>query len=349
MFARPFAALLTEEIALYSFVRVEVRSYQNVSNASRLIKYNKRIEIRIRPAHVMSPESPSGPADHSFAIVTPTYLPDLQRCRLLAESLDRYAPDVPHYLIVDRRDYSAFRDLQRGRRRLIESESLVGKWMWRMPGRNGFWLSIKAPPVRGWIIQQILKLACCDIVPERTLVFCDSDTAFLRSFTRENLLIDGKVGLLDVDFCDELTRRWTQTARRLLGLPGVEGGFRNHVGNMICWNRETVKAMRSRIEMSTGLSWKIALARTLHFSEYILYGVFVREGLGYQNVDHLPSAVPLVKPSWAMQLETDEAISEFFSHFDPATIAVMIHSKDGIEPERIRHHLQRVWDQTGSA
>jgi hypothetical protein len=297
----------------------------------------------------MSTESLSERTDHSFAIVTPTYFPDLQRCRLLVESLDRYAPDVPHYLIVDRRDFATFRHLQRGRRRLIESEALVGKSMWRMPGRHGFWLSIKAPPVRGWIIQQILKIACCDVVPERTLVFCDSDTAFLRRLTRENLLIDGKVGLLDVDFCDELTRRWTLTARRLLGLPGFEGGFRNHVGNMICWNRETVKAMRNRIEMETGMSWRIALARTLHFSEYMLYGVFVREGLGYQAVDHLPSTVPLVKPSWAMQLGSDGALSEFFSGFDPATIAVMIHSKDGIEPERIRQHLQRVWDQTGSA
>ena len=337
------------EAALCSLVRLEFRTYRIVSNASRMIKYNWSIEIRNRQAPAMSAESPAGQPDHSFAIVTPTYLPDLQRCELLAESLDRCAPDVPHYLIVDRRDGSAFRHLQRGRRRLIESEALVGKWMWRTPGRNGFWLSIKAPPVRGWIVQQILKIACSDIIPERTLVFCDSDTAFLRRFTREHLLIDGKVGLLDVDFCDELTRRWTQTARRLLGLPEFEGGFRNHVGNMICWNRETVRAMRSRIEMSTGLSWRIALARTLHFSEYMLYGVFVREGLGYQAVDHLPSAVPLVKPSWGARLGSDEAISEFFSHFDPHTIAVMIHSKDGIEPERFRHHLQRVWDQTSSA
>jgi hypothetical protein len=142
--------------------------------------------------------------------------------------------------------------------------------------------------------------------------------------------------------------RWTKTARRLLGLPASAVGFRNHVGNMICWNRETVKAMRSRIEISTGLNWMVALARTLQFSEYMLYGVFVREVLGYQAVDHLPSTVPLVKPSWGAQLGSDEAISEFFSHFDLDTIAVMIHSKDGLEPVNFRHHLLRVWEQTGS-
>src|SRR5689334_5136574 len=117
-------------------------------------------------------ESRDATTDHSLAVVTPTFLPDLARCELLAESLDRCAPQVPHYLIVDRRDWRAFQHLQGGRRQLIESEALVGHWMWRMPGRKGFWLSFKALPVRGWIIQQILKISAIEAIPERTLVFC---------------------------------------------------------------------------------------------------------------------------------------------------------------------------------
>src|SRR5882724_23612 len=61
----------------------------------------------------------------SFAIVTPTYWRDLTRCELLVESLDRCAPSVPHYLIVDRRDRSTFAHLDRGQHRIIESESLL--------------------------------------------------------------------------------------------------------------------------------------------------------------------------------------------------------------------------------
>lgn len=278
----------------------------------------------------------------SFAIVTPTYLPDLQRCELLAESLDRTTPDVPHYLIVDRRDRAAFRHLEGRRRHLIESEALLGKWIWRIPGRKSFWLSLKAPPVRGWIIQQILKIAAIEAIPEQTLVFCDSDTAFFRRFDRENLLIDGKVGLLDVDLAG--TPQWTATARRLLGLAENQGlGSRNHVGNMICWNRETVKAMQQRIEESTGIDWKLALARTAHFSEYMIYGIFVREVLGYDAVDHAPSSVPLVKASWHVPLLTDSDIEAFFADFDSRTVAVMIHSKDGVDPTRYRRHLERWW------
>jgi hypothetical protein len=282
--------------------------------------------------------------DRSFAVVTPTYLPDLARCEILAESLDRMAPHIPHYLIVDRCDRSAFSHLERGRRRLVESEALVGKWMWRMPGRKAFWLSLKAPPVRGWIIQQILKIGVIEAIPERTLVYCDSDTAFLRPFDRDDLLIEGKVGLLDVDFADDDIRRWTAVARRLLGLSQHDGDYHGHVGNMICWNRETVKAMQQRIEATTGMNWQIALARTSSFSEYMLYGIFVREVLGYGAVNHAPSALPLVKPSWGVALTTDSAIQEFFADFDPRTVAVMVHSKDHVDSVRLRHHLERRWN-----
>jgi len=216
-----------------------------------------------------------------------------------------------------------------------------------MPGRRGFWLSLKAPPVRGWIVQQILKIAAIEVIPERTLVFCDSDVAFFRQFDRDNLVVDGKVGLLDVPFVDDRNRRWTETARRVLGLSQQGSEYRSHVGNMICWNRETVKALQHRIEASTGIHWQVALARIPSFSEYMLYGVFVREFLGYDAVDHAPSTVPLVKASWGVSLKSDSAIDSFFANFDPQTIAVMIHSKDGIDPISYRHHLERRWTAIG--
>jgi hypothetical protein len=284
--------------------------------------------------------------DRSFAIVTPSYVPDLARCELLAESLDRTAADAPHYLIVDRHDYPAFRHLNGGRRRLIEAEALVGSRFWRMPGRKPYWLSAKALPVRGWIMQQILKIAATEAIPERTLIICDSDDAFFRHFDRDDILIGSRVGLFDDTFVNDELRRWTATARRLLGLAPHEGGYRNYVSQMICWNRETVKALQQRIEISTGMNWQVALARTLSFSEYMLYGIFVREVLGYENTDHTPSAAPLVKTSWGSDLSTDFAIDTFFADFDPKTVAIMVNSKDGIDPARYRHHLERLWKET---
>ena len=101
--------------------------------------------------------------------------------------------------------------------------------------------------------------------------------------------------------------------------------------------------MRQRIETTSSMSWQVTLARTLSFSEYMLYGIFVREVAGYRSVDHAPSAVPLVKPSWGLALGNDTALSAFFSDLDPRTVALMIYSKDGIAPDRYRPHLEHYW------
>jgi hypothetical protein len=37
------------------------------------------------------------------------------------------------------------------------------------------------------------------------------------------------------------------------------------------------------------------------------------------------------------------SIEAFFSNFDPRTVAVMIHSKDGIDPIRYRRYLELCW------
>ncbi len=282
----------------------------------------------------------------SFAIITPSYAPDYERCALLVESLDRCCPAVNHYIIVDRRDMALFRNLASDRTRLIEAETLVESWLHRTPGRRGFWVSVRAWPVRGWIMQQIYKIAAADVVTERVLVFCDSDVTFLRPFNAEMLLVDGGLGLLDISYADDKGREWTRLARELLGLP--QGGeTRGHVGNMICWRRDLVLAMRKRIEEVQGVSWQLAIARLKTFSEYILYGVFVREVIGYSGSGHQPSDVPLVKPSWGRDISNLDGLTHFFNDFDPRTVAVMAHSKDAVDHARYRAMVEAQWRHAG--
>lgn len=192
-------------------------------------------------------------------------------------------------------------------------------------------------------MQQIKKIAAIKAIPEQTLVFCDSDTAFFRPFRRDDLLVHGKMGLLDVNYVNDDIRRWTSTARRLLGIPQSEGGYRNHVGYLICWNREIVEALQRRIERVTGIRWQLALARSISFSEYTLYGIFVREVLGYDAANHVASDVPLIKALLGRASTNGSEINDLFSDFDPQTIGIMVHSKDGIEPHHFRHRLEECW------
>ena len=167
--------------------------------------------------------------------------------------------------------------------------------------------------------------------------------AFIRDFGRDDLLVQGKIGLPDINYVNDEIQSWTVTARRLLGIPQSESGYRNYVGYLICWNCDIVAALQKRIEQVAGIGWQIALARTFSFSEYMLYGTFVREVLGYEATGHAPSDIPLVKTLWGRGSENGSKIADLFSDFDTRTIGIMVHSKDGIEPHQFRHRLVERW------
>lgn len=278
----------------------------------------------------------------SLAFVTPSYPPDLERCALLVQSLDRFGPAFKHYIIVDRADMAAFAHLASSRTILIEAESVIDRRFIRIPWKGSSWYNWRALPMRGWISQQVYKLAAIKVVPEDILVMTDSDTTFVRPFTVENFLIDGKTGLLDVDYCAGKVPVWSEVATKLLGLPKVPN-MRGHVGNLIAWRREHVAALHAHVEKTTGLPWQIAIARQRTFSEYILYGIFVRRVLGYDASHHSPSTRALVKQPWDHDLTTAEGLKTYIHDLEPENIAVMIHSKDGLPVSTARPYFEAMF------
>jgi hypothetical protein len=281
-----------------------------------------------------------------MAIVTPSYPPDFERCKLLVESLAHCAPQLRHFLIIDHRDRAMFRALENERTTIIESEDVLSTTFVRMPMPQGYWFNWRGFPVRGWIIQQILKIAAATVIDAETLVYVDSDVAFIRPFDDAALQIEGRPGLLDTGFPGGRTTEWTRVACRLLGLDADQVEPHGHVGNLICWQRANVLAMQRRIEDSRGIGWQQAIARQRTFSEYILYGCFVRAVLGYAEAGQRPSDVPLIKHSWGMDISTAPAVSDFFAAFDSRTLGVMAHSKDATDLAQMRIELERQWRKT---
>jgi Family of unknown function (DUF6492) len=279
----------------------------------------------------------------TVALVTPTYRGDLARCELLVESARRCCPTIEHRLVIDRRDLGHFRHLQ-DRATIVVSEQLLPRFTWRVPGARSIWVTPTSRPTRGWIVQQVLKLAAASMADADVSVFCDSDVTFVRPFTASDVVDEhSSVGLLDVDFVNDEVRHWTGVASSLLGLAPELAAPRGHVGNLIAWRRENVVALTQHIAKVTGHDWRTALMRLPTFSEYVLYGVFVRGVLGYPGSGHHPSIVPLVKASWGQDLHGDRALDRFLTELDPQTVAVMIHSKDQVSVERYRATVERCW------
>ena len=55
------------------------------------------------------------------------------------------------------------------------------------------------PPLRGWIIQQLVKLAVADQISERVIVMADSDLVFIRPVTVATFAPGGRVRLYRMD------------------------------------------------------------------------------------------------------------------------------------------------------
>src|ERR1700759_5714735 len=159
----------------------------------------------------------------SYALVTPSYWRDLDRCKLLVESVQRWVtPDVRHYLLIASRDLHLFRPLLGSRTELVVVEDIIPRWLIRLPGMRRFWLSLRTRPVKNWILQQIVKLSIPKALQQDVLLYAASDMVFIRPYDPRHSERDGKVPLFDEDGQRGLidtNDAWQAAASRLLGLP----------------------------------------------------------------------------------------------------------------------------------
>ena len=280
----------------------------------------------------------------SYALVTPSFRLDLERCRLLTDSVERWvAPHVRHYLIVDRRDVLMFKPLVSARTALVVVEEIVPRWLFRVPGMRRFWLSLRTPPLKNWILQQIVKISVPSAVQDDILLYADSDVFFIAPFEPRSLERGGKVPLFVETGQRGLIQnndKWHDSAAGLLGLPKKHSYDTNYIGNVITWRRQTALAMRRRIEEAAGRSWQLALAPLNAFSEYILYGMYSQRVMG-ENSEHWDDGVLrtlnywLTKPLSVLELESFKAMQQSHHH------SVMISAKSRTSVADIRRVFWR--------
>lgn len=273
-----------------------------------------------------------------LCLITPSYKPDFARCRLLAQSCDRFITEsIHHYIIVDRRDYQLFQQLKSKNRTIITVESILPPWIQKFAGIPNGWFSFKTLPIRNWLIQQIVKLEIVNHISEDILVFVDSDVAFIRSFSPQQFVKKERVRLFRASFAPSSLSniktqiKWCKTATSLLGLPPLATFNRNnpfisYVGNLITWRRDNVLQLHQHIEQITQKSWIEAIANCWSFSEYMLYGIFVEYVLKDSST-HYGNSQPLTHEYWGTTPLNKEQLQQFWQNITPECIAVMISAK----------------------
>lgn len=267
-----------------------------------------------------------------LAVITPSFGPDFELCADLNRSVLRNSPDtIHHQIIVPQSDRDLFGRLAGPRTHIRSEADFLPRSFVRLPF-SAFTINLwrPLPPVRGWILQQIIKLAAVAASNEDVVVLVDSDVEFIRPFSAETFVQDGVVRLyrLPGEIDARLPRHviWHHVARKLLGLPQAQPPLTDYISSLLAWDPNVVRRMLSHIAATTGQPWASAIGSQLHFSEWTLYGVFVDEVMG-PGANSFASDDPLCLAHWGTVPLTHESATEFMRRARPTDIAAMISAK----------------------
>lgn len=289
----------------------------------------------------------------SVAFVTPSYRLDRDRCALLNRSLEVCAPWAEHWIVVDRGDLRAFKFLENGRTTVVAKEEMLPVWVHRLDTlkvglRSNVWIQSRGLPMRGWLLQQLVKLAVAEHLDADVLICADSDVVLLRPFAVTSVVDErGRVLLYALpDHVDERLPkhvRWHRSAETLLGVEAADPPMPNFISSLIPWKRENVLALLEHVQETTGRHWLRALASAWDVSEYTLYGRFAQDVLG-TNAGQLVSPSPLCHDYYKHVPLSAAALDSLLDGIGPEEVAVSLTAKAGMRPEQYVDVLERRWE-----
>lgn len=283
-----------------------------------------------------------------ISLITPSYAPDYERCKLLCESIEKFVSNYKkHIIIVDKSDYDLFKSLENSKTEIICKESILPSWLKKIPFSKKWWFSFKTLPVRGWILQQIVKLSVYEFVDADVYIFADSDVTFIRPFNASSVIKNDQVRLCSLtrktkDYTDKRKQNWHLHAAKLFSIQDSRQLNRDYISQLVCWRRDALQKMTQAIEQNSAYkknqSWKKILCNTLDFSEYILYGIFSEQVLG-QKSGHYRDINELCYCSWHQEINTDKQLQDFLSKIPVNFNSVLIQSNLGLDT---KHYIKQL-------
>lgn len=150
--------------------------------------------------------------DSKITVITPSYLPDIERFAILRESIKTFYPNSNHLAIIDYRHLSEFNERfgsESGLTIISSKEILPRALVRQMQLRNGFFwkgveriawkLWLESNAIRGWKIQQIAKIHALSEISTEIGVFLDSDVFIYRTLSDSNFTKADSTILLESD------------------------------------------------------------------------------------------------------------------------------------------------------
>lgn len=299
----------------------------------------------------------------ALAILTPSYRPDFEGFDRLHRSVLRHTgQDVMHHVIVPGLDAGLYRSIDSPRLRVWTYQDVIPRGliatdrtaarMSRVPGLpsslNCAALSWRRPwkPVRGWVLQQIVKMGMAHHLDDEVFVNIDSDVVLVRPLRAESFVRDGAVRLYtDEDAVSPSMKRhyrWARAAHELLGLPWQDrGSYPDHVAGVVSWDSRLLRECLARVERVAGQPWAAAVAAHLHFSEDILYGTYVRHFGSERDRSHQRDTTRC-HSHWSPTPMGPAEAEQFITGFGEEHLAVHIQSTSATDDAITEHILDRL-------
>ncbi|WP_460370607.1 DUF6492 family protein, partial [Actinocorallia lasiicapitis] len=285
-----------------------------------------------------------------LAVLTPSYRPDLPLfIDLHASVLAHTPPGTVHHVVVPAADRDLFSRFGGARCRIWTVPELLPSRIRPLPRAlpRALWLNLARPwpPVRGWVLQQAIKIAATVRLDARVVLLADSDVAFVRPVTADTFRDSGTLritrtpGAIDDTAGLERHVRWHAVARDLLGLPPAGPPYADYVNPLNFWDPEVVRAMQRRVTEVTGRDWLDVFCSRLHVSEFILYGVFVDEL--WAPGAATASAGPVSHNYWEHDALDEAGAEAFAERLGPDAVAVMISARSATTLHTRRAVLRR--------
>lgn len=274
-------------------------------------------------------------------LITPSYRPDLQRCELMLETAQKRVTGMAgHYLIVDHRDMPFFAHLRSPHVTLVAKEDLLPGWIRKAPWSRKWWLSAKTMPVRGWILQQVVKLAVAEHIDADAYCYADSDIAFIRPCDASTLWRGDQLRFQRETRRGEMLesrryKNWYSLAAKYCNMPDQSAITGAYIAQLNTMKRSAMLALMHHLEQAEGRSWMEVLLGTWDFSEYILYGAFVEHVLACEG--HFIPPKLLCHSSWYHDIAHLKDLPAFMDLMDDDHVAIHIQSNLKIESEDYRH------------
>ncbi len=300
-----------------------------------------------------------------LALITPSFGLDHALCVELCHSVDALDRDgMEHVLVVPKEDLPLFAPLAGGRRRVLAEEEFLPP-LFRLPlppvvripfvfrkRLRKIYLSHRGNIVRGWIVQQALKLTVNRICDADGYVFVDSDVVFVRPFGHDTFVRNGQMLFYRepnaLDPALENYQTWQNVACDLTGLAHEPFNGENFITAIVPWRRDVLEALQRQIETTTGRDVADAVIGLRHLSEYVVYGVFATRTPGLLDTSAVVER-PLAHESWAYDVTTAKGRAAFGRGIDSDAIAILMQSTDEWDVATRREMARKITEGLGDA